>query len=156
MEAPPTDPRHVLDVKTLELLVCPLTKSRLILSSDRTELISVEARLAFPTDAGFHRATVFGSGRAEIEGLLSRQLGERVRLTEEKSEAAFTAAPRSVAETEADAKSTRERGIEARVRANPAVLSVLRMLGGSLEHVQILEPAAPVERDAPVAPDDDA
>ena len=42
------DPRHVFDVKTLEMLVCPLTKTRLTLSSDRTELISVAARLAFP------------------------------------------------------------------------------------------------------------
>jgi uncharacterized protein len=40
--------RHVLDMKTLEMLVCPLTKTRLTLSADRTELISVAARLAFP------------------------------------------------------------------------------------------------------------
>ena len=46
------DPRHVLDVKTLELLVCPLTKTRLTLSADRGELISIAARLAFPIVKG--------------------------------------------------------------------------------------------------------
>jgi len=47
-----TDPRHVVDVKTLEMLVCPLTKTRLTLSSDRQTLISVAARLAFPIVRG--------------------------------------------------------------------------------------------------------
>jgi len=46
------DPRHILDVRTLEMLVCPLTKTRLTLSSDRTELVSVAARLAFPIRKG--------------------------------------------------------------------------------------------------------
>jgi hypothetical protein len=49
---PSIDPRHVLDVKSLEMLVCPLTKTRLTLSADRTELISVAARLAFPISKG--------------------------------------------------------------------------------------------------------
>lgn len=48
----PLDPRHVLDVHTLEMLVCPLTKTRLILSDDKSELISVAARLAFPIRKG--------------------------------------------------------------------------------------------------------
>jgi uncharacterized protein YbaR (Trm112 family) len=50
--AAPTDPRHALDIKTLELLVCPLTKTRLTLSSDKSELISVAGRLAFPIRKG--------------------------------------------------------------------------------------------------------
>ncbi len=44
--------RHVVDIKTLELLVCPLTKTRLVLSADGTELISVAAHLAFPITDG--------------------------------------------------------------------------------------------------------
>ena len=40
----PVDPRHVVDPQTLEMLVCPLTKTRLILSADHAELISVAAR----------------------------------------------------------------------------------------------------------------
>jgi uncharacterized protein YbaR (Trm112 family) len=46
------EPRHVLDPRTLEMLVCPLTKTRLSLSKDRSELISVAARLAFPIVGG--------------------------------------------------------------------------------------------------------
>ncbi len=44
--------RHVVDIKTLEMLVCPLTKTRLGLSADGTELISIAARLAFPIRDG--------------------------------------------------------------------------------------------------------
>lgn len=47
-----TEPQHVVDVKTLEMLVCPLTKTRLTLSPDGTELISLAARLAFPIRQG--------------------------------------------------------------------------------------------------------
>jgi uncharacterized protein YbaR (Trm112 family) len=43
---------HSVDPRTLEMLVCPLTKTRLSLSGDRTELISVAARLAFPIRDG--------------------------------------------------------------------------------------------------------
>lgn len=46
------DPRHALDVKTLEILVCPLTKTGLTLSGDKSELISVAGRLAFPVRRG--------------------------------------------------------------------------------------------------------
>jgi uncharacterized protein len=44
--------RFDVDVRTLEILVCPLTKTRLVLSADKTELISVAAHLAFPIRAG--------------------------------------------------------------------------------------------------------
>jgi len=37
-----------LDRHMLEMLVCPLTKTRLVLSADGEELISIAARLAFP------------------------------------------------------------------------------------------------------------
>ncbi len=52
MDSEPVDPRHVLDVHMLEMLVCPLTKTRLTLSADKSELISVAARLAFPIRKG--------------------------------------------------------------------------------------------------------
>jgi uncharacterized protein len=55
----PSDPaaaaaalRQSVDVKTLEMLVCPLTKTRLVLSAEGDELISIVARLAFPIRAG--------------------------------------------------------------------------------------------------------
>jgi len=44
--------RHRLDIRTLEMLVCPLTKTRLMLSADGSELISVAAHLAFPITEG--------------------------------------------------------------------------------------------------------
>lgn len=44
--------RHVVDVRMLEMLVCPLTKTRLVLSADGTELISTVAHLAFPIREG--------------------------------------------------------------------------------------------------------
>lgn len=49
---PVVNPRHVVDVRTLEMLVCPLTKTRLTLSADKTELISVAAHLAYPIRDG--------------------------------------------------------------------------------------------------------
>lgn len=52
MAETPVDPRHVVHPQMLEMLVCPLTKTRLTLSEDRSELISVAARLAFPIVKG--------------------------------------------------------------------------------------------------------
>ncbi len=46
------DPRYKLDPRTLEMLVCPLTKTRLTLSEDGRELISLVARYAFPIRKG--------------------------------------------------------------------------------------------------------
>jgi uncharacterized protein YbaR (Trm112 family) len=52
-DRPPTvNPRHVVDARTLEMLVCPLTKTRLSISADGNELISVAAHLAFPIRVG--------------------------------------------------------------------------------------------------------
>jgi len=44
--------RWTVDPQTLEMLVCPLTKTRLTLSPDHSELISVVARMAFPIRKG--------------------------------------------------------------------------------------------------------
>lgn len=49
---PQVNPRHVVDPRTLEMLVCPLTKTRLSLSENGEELISVAAHLAFPIRLG--------------------------------------------------------------------------------------------------------
>jgi uncharacterized protein YbaR (Trm112 family) len=43
---------YEVDIRTLEMLVCPLTKTRLVLRSDHKELISVAAHLAFPIREG--------------------------------------------------------------------------------------------------------
>lgn len=52
MPDPAEEKRFRLDPRMLEMLVCPLTKTRLTLSADRTELISIAARLAFPIVRG--------------------------------------------------------------------------------------------------------
>lgn len=46
------NPRYRLDPRTIEMLVCPVTKTRLTLSRDGTELISIVARYAFPIRKG--------------------------------------------------------------------------------------------------------
>ena len=73
-QTPAINPRHVFDVKTLEMLVCPLTKTRLTLSSDKTELISIAARLAFPIVNGVPLLTLEEARSVEPEAL--RQLPE--------------------------------------------------------------------------------
>ncbi|MGV8832634.1 MAG: Trm112 family protein [Devosia sp.] len=69
MTTPPADPRHVLDVRTLEMLVCPITKTRLILSADHRELISVAARLAFPISMGVPLLSLDEARSVEPESL---------------------------------------------------------------------------------------
>jgi len=46
------DARGTVDRQVLEMLVCPLTKTRLTLAADGKELISIAARLAFPIVKG--------------------------------------------------------------------------------------------------------
>jgi len=52
MAETPADPRFTVERQVLDMLVCPLTKTRLTLSADRKELISIAARLAFPIVKG--------------------------------------------------------------------------------------------------------
>lgn len=44
--------RGAVDVKMLELLVCPLTYGSLTFGADKDELISVRANLAYPVRDG--------------------------------------------------------------------------------------------------------
>ncbi|MCR6670792.1 Trm112 family protein [Devosia ginsengisoli] len=74
VETPAINPRHVFDVKTLEMLVCPLTKTRLTLSADKTELISIAARLAFPIVNGVPLLSLDEARSVEPEAI--RQLPE--------------------------------------------------------------------------------
>jgi hypothetical protein len=99
-------------------------------------------KVAFPIDAGFHRATVFGSGKEAIEASLSKSFSRQTKLIEDTSTAALQVAPKSVAELEASARTAREQRIEASVRTHPSVVNVMKILGGQLELVQVLEPEA--------------
>jgi len=44
--------RRIIDVKMLELLVCPLTKGTLVHDPERDELVSRSARLPYPVRDG--------------------------------------------------------------------------------------------------------
>lgn len=51
-DVPKVSPEQRVDPKVLELLICPLTKTRLIYCADKNELISKAAGLAFPIRDG--------------------------------------------------------------------------------------------------------
>ncbi|MCA1528189.1 MULTISPECIES: Trm112 family protein [Bradyrhizobium] len=52
MNAPTERPEASVDPKLLEILVCPLTKGPLEFDSERQELISRSAKLAYPIRDG--------------------------------------------------------------------------------------------------------
>jgi len=52
MTTPTTPRRDAVDPKLLEILVCPLTRGPLEVDSERQELISRAARLAYPIRDG--------------------------------------------------------------------------------------------------------
>ncbi|HZA50004.1 MAG TPA: hypothetical protein VE549_04635 [Myxococcaceae bacterium] len=110
-----------------------------------------EVVVAFTPDADFHRSAVSGAGRAIIEGILSEKLGQPTRLVIDS--AAASLAPQSIAEAEAKERANHERSVEARVRNHPALQSALRILGGEVEHVHVLEHERPAAPD-PTPPDD--
>jgi uncharacterized protein YbaR (Trm112 family) len=49
---PPERPANSVDPKLLEILVCPLTKTTLEYDAERQELISRQAKLAYPIRDG--------------------------------------------------------------------------------------------------------
>ena len=111
-------------------------------------------RVSFPPDAAFHRTTVLGMSRAIVEASLSKYFGRPTKILEETGTTALQSAPKSIAEVEASDRQVRESSIDGKVREHPAVRNVLRLLGGSIEHVQYLEAAKP-EAPRPVAAADE-
>ena len=98
-----------------------------------------EVGVAFRGDAGFHRTTVTGqSGRPVVERLLSVHFGRPTRLVLDETPGA-AAGGKSVAELDAEARAEHERATGQSVRNHPAILATLRILGGELEHIQVLE-----------------
>ena len=114
-----------------------------------------EVTLYFPPEQGFHRTTVSApSGRAIVERALSEHYRQPTRLV--FSETAPAGAPMvSVAEADAKDRVAREKSAEGQMRSHPSVRAVLKILGGEIEHIRVIEkerpPAGPVE-----APDDGA
>ncbi len=115
-------------------------------------------RIAFPADAAFHRTTVFGMSRQLIEEELTKHFGRPTKVAEDNTAQALKAAAPSIAEDEARETSARHNAIDARVSHHPAIKSVLRILGGTVEHVQYLEPVREAPSLVPAAnatPDDE-
>ena len=116
-------PRHSASLKNARLL----------------SLREGEVAIAFRPDAGFHRTTVTGqSGRAVVERLLSVHFGRPTRLVVDETPGAATGA-KTVAELDTEARAEHERATGQSVRNHPAILATLRVLGGELEHIQVLE-----------------
>ena len=68
--------RYEVDPRTLEMLVCPLTKTRLSLSADGTELVSVAAHLAFPIRDGVPMLSLDEAREFDSEDMVEkRRLG---------------------------------------------------------------------------------
>lgn len=99
-----------------------------------------EVALAYPRSADFHKATISAqSGRALVEKVLAEHFGAPTRLVvEEAPELAAAAAP-SLAEEDAKSRDAHEKTTGAMVRSHPSVRAALRMLGGEVEHIQVLD-----------------
>jgi hypothetical protein len=116
-------PRHAASLKHARLL----------------HLRDGEVGIAFRGDAGFHRTTVTGqSGRPVVERLLATHFGRPTRLVVDET-AGAAAGAKTLAEIDAEARAEHERATGQSVRNHPAILATLRILGGELEHIQVLE-----------------
>jgi len=100
-------------------------------------------RIAFSHEAGFHRAQVLGMRRILIEAELGKSLARPIKLIEDTDGVAFNAAPKSIAEVEANIRASLEKVIEKKVQSHPSVHAVLRHLGGVIEHIQYLNATRP-------------
>jgi hypothetical protein len=98
-----------------------------------------EVGVHYTAAADFHRTIVSAqSGRAQVEKTLSVQLGSPTRLVLETNAAG--ASPQSLAEQDAQERQQRVNSTDESVRHHPAVRAALKLLGGELEHIQVLEP----------------
>lgn len=113
-----------------------------------------EVGVAYPSAAAFHRGQVMGgSGRTLVEKALSEHFGRPTKLMLEEAvgEAASTL---SIAEQESQARTAHQQSTEGKVRSHPAIRAVLKMLGGEIEHIQVLEPERPASGPAIESPDE--
>ncbi len=110
-------------------------------------------QVSFPKEAAFHRATVFGPNKALIESLLTAHRQQPTTLTE-VAPVEGQPAQKSIAENEASAREVRENDIEGKVRAHGSTKAVIALLGGAIEHIQVLE-VAPVAEPVLLPPRDE-
>jgi hypothetical protein len=98
-----------------------------------------EIAIAFAKTAAFHETTVTGSGRIKVEATLSAFFGRPIRL---KISNDIEGLEPSLAEREARQRDDREKGVEQTLRNHPAVRATIKILGGELEHIQVIEPGS--------------
>jgi len=115
-----------------------------------------DVTVGFPARAEFHRVQLSGAGKTLVEEALSRHFGRPTKLGIEPRAEAAEGAPPSLAEQESAERAARDRGADQKLRNHPAVASILRLLGGEIEHIQPLEPERsepppPAEGDEPAA-----
>lgn len=108
-----------------------------------TEQLAV---LVFPLAAGFHRVTVVGTAKSSIERLLTEHFGRPFRLRIEEKTDGILLSPFSPAERDATHKAAHEKTTEDAVRNHESVISTLRILGGEIEDIRMLQPT-PLEDD---------
>ncbi len=110
--------------------------------------------VGYVKSSDFHRAQLSGAGKATVEQALSRHFGRTTVLSVDPRPEAAESAPPSVADQAHEQRAARDRGADQKVRAHPALASILRVLGGEIEHIQVLEPERPSAREPLVEPED--
>lgn len=101
-----------------------------------------EIGLGYRPQEGFHRLQITStSGRALVDKALAEHFGRPMKLVLE--ETTGDAAPRSIAEEEASSRAAYEKSTDGKMRSHPAIRSVLKILGGEVEHIQVYEPERP-------------
>lgn len=105
-----------------------------------------EVTLYYPPEGAFHRTVVSSqSGKALVEKLLAEVFQQPTRVLLTETAPAGTEVS-SIGETEVRERVQREKAVDAGIRSHPSVRAVLRMLGGEIEHVQVLEQERPAPR----------
>jgi hypothetical protein len=117
-----------------------------------------EVGLAYTSTAAFHRGMLTGaSGRALVEKALSEHFGRPTKLVaQEATGEAAASTPLSIAEQDAQARAAYTQSTEGKVRSHPAVRAVLKILGGEIEHIQVIEPERPSASPTIESPDESA
>jgi hypothetical protein len=116
-----------------------------------------EVGVAYVPSAAFHRTAISAaSGKGLVEKALSEHFGRPMKLTVEEATAEIAASTVSIAEQDSQARAAHTQSTEVKVRSHPAVRSVLKLLGGEIEHIQVLEPERPSASPAPEVPEDSA
>ncbi len=101
-----------------------------------------EIGLGYRPQEGFHRLQLTSAtGKAIVDKALAEHFGRPMKLVFE--ETAGDVATQSIAEEEASSRAAHEKSTEGKVRSHPAIRSVLKLLGGEVEHIQIYEPERP-------------